>query len=162
MAPILIKIGNYRHRKKIAAFDFDWTLVKPKDRRRFPKAVDDWQWLYGTVPDKIRECYEKGYGIVVFTNQSKEWKLDQIKQAMEAVKVPLMVAVAMDKAEYKPARDLWDAVVGTNSVAVEASFFVGDALGRPGDWAASDQQFADAIGIKAVAPEDFFRTAVVS
>ena len=30
MPPILVKIGKFRLRQKMAIFDYDWTLVKPK------------------------------------------------------------------------------------------------------------------------------------
>ena len=36
------------------------------------------------------------------------------------------------------------------------SFYVGDALGRPGDHADSDKQFAINCGIKYISPEQMF------
>lgn len=156
MAPTLIKVGAYRHRGKIAAFDYDWTLVRPKEGRRFPKNVDDWQWLRDGVKEKLQEWYKRGWGIVVFTNQTKAWKVDQIRTAMGSVGIPMMVAIAMQKEEHKPSRAMWDAVMTSKKVDLEKSFFVGDALGRPGDWSDTDRLFADAIGIRAIDPEQAF------
>lgn len=156
MAPILVKVGGYRHRSKVAAFDFDWTLVKPKDHRRFPKDVEDWQWLRPNVPDVVRAWHEKGWSIVVFTNQTKEWKVEQITKAVESLGVPALIAIAMDKTEHKPSRAMWEAAMGDRKVAMDPSFFVGDALGRKGDWSDTDKLFADAVGIRAMGPEDAF------
>lgn len=156
MAPILLKIGGYRHRSKIAAFDYDWTLIKPRGGRRFPKDVDDWEWLRNGVKEKLQEWYGKGWGIVVFTNQSKPWKVDQIRKAMESVGVPLMVAIAMQKEEHKPSRAMWDAVVGGKKLDLAKSFFAGDALGRVSDWSNTDRLFAEAVGVRAVGPEEAF------
>lgn len=30
MAPNIVKVGKFRLRKKLATFDYDWTLVRPK------------------------------------------------------------------------------------------------------------------------------------
>ena len=60
---------------KLLMFDFDWTLVRPKGNRPFPKNVDDWQWLFPSIITKIQtECKKHNYSLVIFTNQSKEWK----------------------------------------------------------------------------------------
>jgi len=156
MAPIIIKVKGYRHRSKIAAFDFDWTLVKPKEGRRFPKNVEDWQWLYPHIPNVLCDWYSKGWGIVIFTNQTKPWKLDQIKAALSNIDIPLLIVVAMDKTEHKPSRIMWDTVIGEKKVTVSSSFFVGDALGRPGDWSDTDKLFAETIGVSYEGPEEAF------
>jgi hypothetical protein len=42
----------------MAAFDYDWTLVNPKNANTFPKNVDDWEWIYPNVPDKLKKYHE--------------------------------------------------------------------------------------------------------
>ena len=42
------------------------------------------------------------------------------------------------------------------SIDKSESFFVGDALGRKGDWSDSDKVFAENIGIKYISPEEMF------
>jgi hypothetical protein len=37
MTPNIIKVGNFRIRKKITIFDYDWTLVRPKSNGTFSK-----------------------------------------------------------------------------------------------------------------------------
>lgn len=156
MAPTLYKLHSPRFRKRIAAFDYDWTLVRPKTSGTFPKNVDDWQWLMPSVPETLAALYKKGFMIVIFTNQSKDWKEQQILKALEPLEIPMFVAIARDKADYKPSRTLFDTVVKGKAWDNKESFFVGDALGRAGDWSDSDKVFADTIGLSVHAPEAIF------
>lgn len=137
-------------------FDFDWTLVKPKSGGTFPKNEDDWVWLQPSVPEKLKEYYDQGFAILVFTNQSKPWKQLQIVKAMESLSIPCTIAIAFDKTEHKPNRVMFDAVVGEKKWDVKKSFFVGDALGRAADFADSDKKFAEAIGVQVMPPEKIF------
>jgi bifunctional polynucleotide phosphatase/kinase len=158
-APDVILMEKPRFRKKIAAFDFDWTLVCPKNGGVFPTPNDihDWDWRFPTVTSTIRDLYKKGYGIYVFTNQSKEFKMRQIHDAMKSLGIPLTVVAARDKEDYKPKRLIWDLVIPEKKEwDKNKSFFVGDAAGRPEDWAPADKEFADNIGIKFMLPEDVF------
>ena len=156
MSPNITCINGATFLKKIAAFDFDWTLVKPKENRKFPKSVDDWEWLFPTIPDKIHKLYNDGYMIVIFTNQSKPWKKDQIIEAMTTLKIPLHIVIAFEKMEYKPNRFMFDLLVNNREFNKDESFFVGDALGRKDDFADSDKLFAENIGIKWIEPEKIF------
>ena len=45
------KFNNFYIRQKIAAFDMDHTLVKPKNNRKFPKDENDWEWYNESVVD---------------------------------------------------------------------------------------------------------------
>jgi bifunctional polynucleotide phosphatase/kinase len=72
-------------------FDYDWTLVKPKSGGTFPKDIDDWVWLRENVPEVIKKYYQQGFGIYIFTNQSKEWKKTQIQKALETLDIPLTI-----------------------------------------------------------------------
>jgi bifunctional polynucleotide phosphatase/kinase len=156
MAPTIFKIGSFRARKKIAAFDYDWTLVKPSSGGTFPRNVEDWKWLNDSVVDKVKDVYKRGFAIIIFTNQTKTWKCDQIKVALAGLEVPVLVAIGMEKADQKPAISLFDAAV-TWTWDHDVSYFVGDALGRRGDWSDSDRVFAERVGFKTIkAPEDVF------
>lgn len=155
MAPTIIKLGSPRFRKKIAAFDYDHTLVVPKNGRNFPKDVSDYQWLFPTIPTIVKEFYQKGFMIIIFTNQSKAWKTDQIKLVLEELQIPITIVIAFDKQEYKPNRILFDSVI-QKEWDQKKSFYVGDALGRKNDWSDSDKVFAENIGIDVKSPEDIF------
>lgn len=143
-------------RNKMAAFDYDWTLVNPKDGKTFPSNIDDWQWLYPCVPEKIKEYYNNGYMIVIFTNQSKKWKYDQIKLVATQLNIPLFIVIATDKEEYKPNLVLYNILFENKNINKDESFFVGDALGRKSDFSDSDKVFAENIGIKYYSPEAIF------
>lgn len=159
-SPLVIRLHGARFRKRVAAFDYDWTLVRPKSGGTFPRGANDWQWLAPAIPEVLREWYRRGYMIAVITNQSRAFKIAQIRAVLEPLGIPMWIAIATDKAHYKPARSLWDALAGTRQPDLRASFFVGDALGRPGDWADSDRRFAEAVGIAWRPPEDVFGNAV--
>ena len=97
----IYNINNANYREKMASFDYDWTIVNPKDGKTFPTNIDDWQWLYPDVPNKIKKYYEDGYMIVIFTNQSKSWKYEQIKLVIKILEIPVFIVIATDKINYK-------------------------------------------------------------
>jgi bifunctional polynucleotide phosphatase/kinase len=140
----------------MASFDFDWTLVNPKNGKTFPKDIDDWQWLYDSIPTKIKEYYDNNHMIVIFTNQSKDWKVDQILNVAQVLDIPLFVVIARDKNLYKPNIELFNKFIKKHSIDLDNSFFVGDALGRKSDFSDSDKVFAENIGIKCYSPEQIF------
>ena len=67
-----------------------------------------------------------------------------------------MVLIANDKQNMKPATNMYDQFVKNNKIKSSASFFVGDALGRPNDWSNTDKLFAEAIGLPIKTPEEVF------
>jgi bifunctional polynucleotide phosphatase/kinase len=157
---MIIKIKKPRFRSKIACFDYDWTLVCPKDGRTFPKNVDDWQWLRESIPETIKEFYKKGFGVYIFTNQSKEWKRDQIVNVLTCLDIPLTICIAYEKIHYKPSLALFNEAftkAQQDKIKKKPSFFVGDALGRPNDHSDSDLKFAKAMGLECSPPEDIFK-----
>jgi len=153
-------INGAVYKKKMASFDYDWTLVCPKNGNTFPKDVDDWKLLYPNIPGILKSYHEKDYMIVIFTNQSKDWKIEQIYNVMKSMNLPLFIVIAFkDKEEYKPNVSLFNNFIDLEPnflIDKGESFYVGDALGRKGDWSDSDKLFADNIGIKCISPEDMF------
>jgi bifunctional polynucleotide phosphatase/kinase len=140
----------------MAAFDYDWTLVSPKGAKTFPTDIDDWEWLYPTIPEKIKKYYEDGFMIVIFTNQSKAWKYEQIKMVASSLNIPIFIVVATYKCDYKPNPMLFNALIGDYKLNKDKSFFVGDALGRKSDFSDSDKMFAQNIGVPCYCPEQVF------
>jgi bifunctional polynucleotide phosphatase/kinase len=147
---------HIRRGRQLAIFDFDWTLVKPRDGRQFPKSVHDWQWLRPNVPEVVKS-YASTHEIVIRSDQTKLWKLDMIKAAMDELQVPYTAVVSMSKKDNKPNTRLFteefDAFDAANS------FFVGDAAGRDGDWSDCDMEFAKSLGVRFAVPEDMFPLA---
>ncbi len=158
MTFVIYNINNATFKPKMASFDYDWTLVNPKDGKTFPTSIEDWMWLYPEVPDKVKKYSENEYMIVVFTNQSKKWKLDQVKMVMERLNIALFIVIATEKEFYKPNPFIFTTFIGDNVINKSESFFIGDALGRKTDFSDSDKLFADNIGIKCHSPEEFFVT----
>lgn len=158
MPPAIYTIKNAVHRDKIAAFDYDWTLVSPKEGKTFPTRIEDWEWLYPSIPEKIKNYYEDGFMIVLFTNQSKAWKHEQIQLVANTLDIPMFIVVATEKADYKPNPALFHRFMGEHKINKEKSFFIGDALGRKADFSDSDKVFAENIGIPCYSPEQVFHT----
>lgn len=148
-------ILNYEHREKVAAFDYDHTLVKPC-QGTFSKNVDDWMWLRNNVVEILQEIYNSGYAIVIFTNQSKNFKVEQIKNVLRTLEIPLKVYIGVDNLHKKPEITMWNLFTNEKNIDMNESFFVGDALGRVGDWSDSDKQFADACKLSIRTPEEMF------
>ena len=159
MSPTIYTINNPIIKENMASFDYDWTVVNPKEGKTFPTSIEDWEWLYPNVPIKIKRYYEDGYMIVIFTNQSKKWKCEQIKMVMETLDIPLFIVIAIDKSEYKPNPIIFN-ILFENNINKEESFFVGDALGRKTDFSDSDKVFAENIGVKCYSPEDIFTNEI--
>lgn len=152
----VIKLNKFRFRSKIAAFDFDWTLVKPKENRTFPKNLDDWQWLRESVPKTLKSYYDKGYCLIIFSNQSKPWKIQQIENVIKTLELPFLIVVATEKENYKPNPQLFYNVIPPTKLDKTKSFFVGDALSRDTDFSDSDKVFAENIGIAIESPHSVF------
>lgn len=130
-------------RERIAAFDLDGTLVAGREGE---------EWLHESVPRKLREWYDEGYRIVVFSNQGGVEKghvpgpavKDRLQRVGERLfeehRVPVTVyaAPAYDYCR-KPSVGMWHALCALHNggVAVDhaGSFFVGDAAGRAKDGA---------------------------
>jgi len=156
-------INNATPRDNMAGFDYDWTMVNPKNNKQFPANVNDWQWLNSSVPDTIKKYYNDGFMIVIFTNQSKEWKHEQIKTVCEKLEIPIYIMVATKKEEYKPNKNLFIKFlenIKLDKIDMTKSFFCGDAFGRKTDFSDSDKVFAENIGIKSYLPEEIFKISL--
>ena len=154
-----IKLNNFSYRSKMAGFDYDHTLVKPKSNSTFSKDENDWEWLRPNVPQILTEIYKKGFAIVIFTNQSKTqtFKIKQIYNVFSGLKLPVNIFIETGKPLKKPNPNMYNLYTDKRAKVNKAeSFYVGDALGRPGDFADSDKQFAINSGIQYISPEQMF------
>lgn len=79
----------------LGCFDMDHTLIKPKNGKEFPTDISDWH-----VPKNIKTLYENGYSIYIFTNQTKEWKIDMIKESLGTLNIPIKVIVGFGNISY--------------------------------------------------------------
>lgn len=161
--------------EKIASFDMDSTLILTKSGKTFAKDASDWVWWNADVPKKIREDHKKGYKIVIISNQggvaigktSTATLQAKFKQLHKAIGVPFQFfcACANDD-QRKPNVAMWELLVkshnGKKTVDMEASFYCGDAAGRPKtakrgkDFSDSDRKFAINVGLPFKTPEMYF------
>lgn len=163
--------------EKIAAYDMDGTLISTKSGKVFPQNPDDWKILWPEVPLKLQKLHKDGYKIVVFTNQGGiargKVKPADIKQKLEKIAVtlgvPVQAFVATGESVFrKPAPGMWDTLCNEMndgiSIDIAASFYCGDAAGRPDNWApkkkkdfsCSDRLFARNLGLNFFTPEEHF------
>ena len=145
-------------RTKFAIFDFDWTLVKPKNGRKFPKEKDDWQYMRNSVPEVLKK-FGKTHHVVIVTDQSKPWKIDQINDVMKDLELEHLTLVIGVKTQ-KPETALFNKAFP--KFKPENAFYVGDAAGRPGDWSDKDKEFAKNLNVKFLTPEEIFALDAVA
>ncbi|XP_068785355.1 bifunctional polynucleotide phosphatase/kinase [Struthio camelus] len=177
--PLLVFAApGLRPSAQIAGFDLDGTLIGTKSGKVFPTGPEDWRILYPEIPKKLKQLHSDGYKIVVFTNQlglargrlrpaDFQAKVEAVGQRLG---VPLQVLVATGPGIYrKPVLGMWEHLCEQANeglaVSVEKSFYVGDAAGRPPNWApgrkkkdfsCSDRLFALNAGLRFHTPEEFF------
>ncbi|KAL7921370.1 PNK3P domain-containing protein [Trichoderma austrokoningii] len=165
--PATLLVGRYQpenndkrspsERRKIAAFDLDSTLITTSSGKKHASNAADWKWWDNTVPDRLRELYEKeDYHVVILSNQAgltlhfdanykgpkanAQKRLTEFKQKCNAVltslDLPMTIYAATGKDIYrKPRRGMWkevcdDLEITEDEVNLKDSFFVGDAGGR--------------------------------
>ncbi|OAK95989.1 PNK3P-domain-containing protein [Phaeosphaeriaceae sp. SRC1lsM3a] len=173
-------------RTRIAAFDFDSTLITPASGKVFSRDASDWKWWHSSVPATLRRLYEEGYLVAVVSNQggislkpdpktikSDQKRLADFKTKVSAVfnqlDIPVSIYAATGRDQYrKPRTGMWEELLDdhdldvSSAVDLENSFFVGDAGGREAlnggskDHSCSDRDFAANVGISFHTPEEYF------
>ncbi|KAL9097208.1 MAG: hypothetical protein Q9165_000635 [Trypethelium subeluteriae] len=156
--------------RKIAAFDFDSTLITSVSGKKFAKDATDWKWWHGSVPGTIKRLAgeDNQAGITLATDpktsKSDQKRLSDFKTKATAVlnqlDLPITLYAATEKDRYrKPRVGMWEEVrknydlEAADSIDLSNSVFVGDAGGRTGstkggiskDFSCSDRT-----------PEEFF------
>jgi len=145
----------------IAAFDLDHTLLKPH-KGVFPKDKNDAVLVYPEIVNIFNELKNRGYKIVIFTNQKgigKKIRLSDIYYKVNTFlpngkDIDVYISYKSDKWR-KPFPSMFDFFIKHNG-PIRDIFYVGDAAGRPKDFSCSDIQFAYNCGILFYTPEEFF------
>lgn len=155
---------------KLVIFDFDHTLIIPKESSKFPKHVSDWKWINDKIIHEFKNLYSKGAQIIVITNQMGypiyPFALDRVKQSLDTLKTPLEIFAATQNDIYrKPFIGIFQEFIFPK---LESDIiYVGDAAGREGDFSDSDRRFAYNMQIwlkfketkykvKFFSPEEYF------
>lgn len=166
---------------KLALFDLDDTLIKPKSHNRFSKSPKDWIFKFNTVQSTLKKLQQKRYKIFIITNQlgigkgyisvaDFEAKLNNI---VDALNVNITVLAATQEDEYrKPFTGSWNYIVNNifnnHNICSKNSFYVGDAAGRGNDidnnriadHSNCDLLFAENAGLKFYTPEMYFENHI--
>uniref|UniRef100_A0A671TI32 Polynucleotide kinase 3'-phosphatase n=1 Tax=Sparus aurata TaxID=8175 RepID=A0A671TI32_SPAAU len=163
---------------KIAGFDIDGCIITTKSGKVFPTGPDDWKILYHEIQPRLASLLRKGYKVVFFTNQMgiargklrPEVFKSKVEDILTRLQLPVQVFVAAGPGIYrKPVMGMWNHLCekANDGVTVDQkqSFYVGDAAGRPENWApgkkkkdfsSSDRLFALNIGLEFHTPEEYF------
>jgi bifunctional polynucleotide phosphatase/kinase len=136
-------------KRPIAAFDYDGTLVRAREGRTHARDVGDWRWMRPCVPDILR-VLATTHRIYVITDQSKPWKIEQIRTVMGILGIPITVIVG---GTTKKPETAW---VLTCMGSERPAFYVGDAAGRPGDWSDCDRIFAERLSVPFHVADTYF------
>ena len=158
----IIPSGGRETVGKIAAFDFDGTLV----------LQDSDELAFQNCREKLHKLVENGWTLVIFTNQggvskgkvSIEEVNERIHRFIEYVGLPIYVFIATEYNKYrKPHPGMWYEMLKELGIEKACeSFFVGDAAGRvkvgktKKDFSCSDRKFAYNLKIDFHTPEEFF------
>ncbi|KAJ2741278.1 hypothetical protein GGI20_005300 [Coemansia sp. BCRC 34301] len=180
------KFGSPTPATKFAAFDLDGTLVCTVGSNIHPKDSDDWRFFHPDVPKLLRNIHQQGYKIVLMSNQNGlkpkkgttgltvraadfRLKISKIAQQLE-IPFTIFAAIAKDFMR-KPSPGMWHmAELDNNPLVVDkaASFYVGDAAGRPAGWKRGvaadhsdcDLAFALNVGVAFYTPDEIITTAI--
>lgn len=151
-----------REKAKVAAFDLDSTLVVTASGNTFPRDSSDWKWFSPNVPTKLQDLNADGYQVVIMSNQKrislqKDLKggradsksltnfKERVTGVMRQIDIPISVyAATADDENRKPRTGMWKEFVEDYDLDVFgidlcASFYVGDAAGRPRDHSMVDR-----------------------
>jgi bifunctional polynucleotide phosphatase/kinase len=172
---ILIKSDNFKFKDgmKIAGFDFDFTLIKPKSGKKFPIDQDDWELWDESILDKLNLLSKSGYSLVIFSNQngvgsgkvSSTMVTQRFKNFIDFTNLNWVCIAATQKDLLrKPNVCMWNKLFDNYKINTSQSFYVGDAAGRikdyvkgrPKDFSCSDRKFAYNLKIVFYTPEEFF------
>ncbi|XP_068441294.1 bifunctional polynucleotide phosphatase/kinase [Clinocottus analis] len=175
---MLYTAAGVRGSEKIAGFDIDGCIITTKSGKVFPTSPDDWRILYPEIQPRLASLLKRGFKVVFFTNQMgiARGKLqpDDFKSKVEdilaALQLPVQVFVSTSPGVYrKPVIGMWNHLCekanGGVTVDKTETFYVGDAAGRPENWApgrkkkdfsCSDRLFALNIGVQFHTPEEYF------
>ena len=135
--------------KKILGFDLDMTLVRSKNPRKTHHHLD-WKWFTPQVPELLRQWKQlEDVEMIIFTNQAgignDPKKLNEFLLKMNLIfqdlGFPLATYISTGKDQFRKPSPISFGYAFSGRT-LQAFTFVGDAAGRPGDFADTDRKFA--------------------
>ena len=171
MSYLLIN-NNFNYQNRILAFDMDYTIIKPKSNRRFPKDKDDWKFIFNS--QKMLQKKSKKYSIIIISNQlgiskGKTTVEDikyKIKNIFKQLNVPALAIISTDNDKIRKPRigsfQVIEKLYSENNKQFSKFYYIGDAAGRINDHSDSDYKYLlnvasyTDIKTKFYTPEEFF------
>ena len=158
---------KFSQNQSFCGFDLDYTIIKTKSGRVFPKSSQDWTWLYPEVPKKLKQLNKENKLIIIISNQkgismnkTKSQDIyDKIEMIYQKLKIPFVFTAAThDDKLRKPRTGIIKKINKKLKIKllVNNSFYVGDAAGRQKDRSDSDRKFAHNLKVKFFTPEEYF------
>lgn len=149
-------ISSYQpdYTKNFAIFDFDHTIVRPKNGKPFPTNKNDWEYNRKSVPEKLRDV-SKTHQMVIVTDQSKKFKIEMINDVVKDLRINFNILIGLEK-EYKKPDNRYFLKCFPEFKPKDDDFFIGDAAGRKEDWSSVDINFAKNIGVKFIPTDLYF------
>ena len=144
--------------KKLACFDLDHTLIKPKGNNKLPKDEEDYQYIKNVIKILV-ELQNDNYHIIIFSNQSGskfEQVITKIKNILLELQInnKLKISVFIStKDDYyrKPHTGMFELFLELNNLNLnflEDIFYCGDAAGRKNDFSFTDYAFFYNLSLK--------------
>jgi len=159
-------INNYEKTKnKLACFDLDHTLIKPKGNKKLPKDSNDYEYLKN-VKETLLKLYNDNFNIIIFSNQSGS-KLEQVITKIQTILLELLTSLKIKisvfigtKDDYyrKPHTGMFELFLKLNDLQItdiREVFYCGDAAGRKDDFACSDYAFSYNLSLKYKSKNNF-------
>ncbi len=169
------------NKTKVAFFDLDYTLIKPKSGRKFPKDKNDFTFMYDNVIEVLNKYISEDYHIFIISNQNgllkenkaekyenMKFKLNTIFKNINIENITIFLACGENyyRKPHSGAFHFYETLYNVK-INKKSSFFCGDALGRKdddslhpftkkGDFSASDYYFAINNDLKIYTPEIIF------
>ena len=146
MTEYISKINLFnKNSQKLAGFDLDHTLIKPKSGKVRPKDKNDWMFYVDNLKERLLELQNDNYNIVIFTNQSGLEKSEQKRKDFlfklnnilfelgNKLKISYFVLTGYNKYR-KPMIGAYELLLKEMKIDKNKSFYCGDAAGRPANW----------------------------
>ena len=140
--------------KRIAGFDFDWTLVCPKGPTTWSCNRYDWKYLYKNCNEILSSYDDMGMTIVIVTYQSRTYKIEMLQDFLQQLDIPAYIIVS--DTETQKNFSLKEYLKIDGDIDTTVSFYCGDADGEIGSWSDMDYKFAIKNNIQFFRPDQIF------